>query len=107
MRKTITRLFGLIFIFSVAGGPAYPLDGQTLYTTKFCITCHGKKGISIAPNYPNLARQNMAYLTNQVNDIISGKRTSKLTILMTANPVVKAISKEELNAISSHLTTLK
>jgi len=98
---------GLVLITICPVGSAYSQDGNLLYTTKFCITCHGTKGVSIAPNYPNLARQNVAYLINQANDIISGKRTSKLTILMTANPVVKAISEEELKAISSYLLTLK
>ncbi len=87
--------------------PAWALDGQKLYTSKFCITCHGKSGISIAPNYPNLAGQNPDYMKAQVRDIIGGKRKNKLTLLMTANPVVMKVTDEEIAAISDYLTTLK
>ncbi len=78
--------------------------GERFYMTKFCITCHGQKGISVAPNYPNLAKQNQRYLANQVRDIINKKRANKLTLLMTENPIVNNISDEEIAAVAAHLT---
>ncbi|MBU2646249.1 c-type cytochrome [bacterium] len=86
---------------------AWALDGKKLYTEKFCITCHGKQGVSVAPNYPNLAGQNLEYMKNQVADIIAGKRKTKLTLLMTSNPVVMNITPEETSAIAEYLTTMK
>lgn len=82
-------------------------DGEQLYKTKFCITCHGQGGISIAPNYPNLAKQNERYLVNQVTDIIKKKRENKLTLLMTEHPVVTSIGDEEIAAVASHMTKIK
>ncbi len=82
-------------------------DGEQLYMTKFCITCHGQKGISVAPNYPNLANQNELYLVNQVKDIIKKKRANKLTLLMTEHPVVTGIADEEISAVATHMTNIK
>ena len=93
--------------FFMAGLSASAQDGETLYVYKFCTTCHGQKGISIAPNYPNLAKQNERYLVNQVKDIIAKKRANKLTPLMTEHPVVTSIKDEEIAAIAAHLTNIK
>jgi len=81
--------------------------GERFYMTKFCITCHGQKGVAVAPNYPNLAKQNEQYLANQVKDIINKKRANKLTLLMTENPVIISINEEEIAAVAAHLTNIK
>jgi cytochrome c553 len=91
----------------MAGLSASAQDGETLYIHKFCTTCHGQKGISVAPNYPNLANQNERYLVNQMKDIIAKKRSNKLTLLMTEHPVVTSLSDEEISAIAAHLTNIK
>jgi len=91
----------------MAGVSAAAQDGEKIYMTKFCITCHGQKGISVAPNYPNLAKQNERYLINQVKDIINKKRANKLTLLMTENPVLISISEEEISAVAAHMTNIK
>ncbi len=96
---------GMLVIFLVQ--PVLAVDGKKLYTAKFCITCHGKQGISVAPNYPNLARQNPEYMKIQVRDIIDGKRKNKLTLLMTGNPVVMKTTDEEIAAIAKYLATLE
>ena len=107
MKKTaLLCLFSLLMVF-VADISASAQDGEKLYIYKFCTTCHGQKGISVAPNYPNLARQNQRYLVNQVKDIIAKKRVNKLTLLMTKHPVVTGIRDEEIAAIAAHLTNLK
>jgi len=91
----------------MAGFSASAQDGEKLYIYKFCTTCHGQRGQSIAPNYPNLAKQNERYLVNQVKDIIAKKRANKLTLLMTAHPVVNGVSDEEIAAIAAHMTNMK
>ena len=91
----------------MAGLSASAQDGETLYIYKFCTTCHGQKGVSIAPNYPNLAKQNERYLVNQMKDIIAKKRSNKLTLLMTEHPVVTSLSEEEMAAIAAHMTNIK
>lgn len=107
MDKCVKALMmaGVLFLMLIQ--PVWALDGKALYTKKFCITCHGKQGIAVAPNYPNLAGQNPAYIKNQVKDILTGKRKSKLTLLMTLNPIVMKITDEEIAAIADYISELK
>jgi len=48
--------------------------GKRLYLRKTCLACHGKGGARSIQNYPNVAGQPEKYLTQQVKDILSGKR---------------------------------
>ena len=107
MKKTAQLCVLTLLAFVMAGLSASAQDGEKLYIYKFCTTCHGQKGISVAPNYPNLAKQNQRYLANQVKDILAKKRSSKLTLLMTEHPIVIGISDEEISAVAAHLTNIK
>ncbi len=107
MKKTAQICLLSLLAFFMAGQSASAQDGERLYIYKFCTTCHGQNGISVAPNYPNLAKQNERYLVNQVKDIIAKKRSNKLTLLMTEHPVVISISDEEISAVAAHLTNIK
>jgi cytochrome c553 len=107
MKKTALICVLSLLTFFTAGLSAWAQDGERLYIYKFCTTCHGQKGISVAPNYPNLAKQNERYLVNQMKDIIAKKRSNKLTLLMTEHPVVISLSDEEMAAIAAHLTNIK
>jgi len=107
MKKTAQLCVLSLLTFLMAGISASAQDGERLYIYKFCTTCHGQNGISVAPNYPNLANQNERYLVNQVKDIINKKRANKLTLLMTEHPVVTGISDEEISAIAAHMTNIK
>jgi len=107
MKKTAQICVLSLLTFFMAGSSASAQEGERLYMYKFCTTCHGQKGISVAPNYPNLANQNELYLVNQVKDIIKKKRANKLTLLMTEHPVVMDTSDEEIAAIAAHMTNIK
>ncbi len=107
MKKTAQLCVLSLLTFLMAGLSVSAQDGERLYVYKFCTTCHGQKGISVAPNYPTLAKQNERYLVNQVKDIIAKKRSSKLTLLMTEHPVVISILDEEIAAIAAHMTKIK
>ena len=107
MKRTAQLCVLTLLTFFMAGLSASAQDGERLYSYKFCTTCHGQKGISVAPNYPNLARQNERYLVRQVKDIIAKKRSNKLTLLMTEHPVVTSISDEDIAAIAAHMTNIK
>jgi len=93
-------IIACLMIFPLSG---FSLDGEKLYIRKFCVTCHGETGFSVTPNYPSLANQNLGYLINQVKDILTKKRSSKLTLLMTDNPVIMTLTDEEIQAISEYL----
>jgi len=107
MKKTAQLCVLALLTFLMAGLSASAQDGAELYIHKFCTTCHGQNGISVAPNYPNLARQNQRYLVNQVKDIIAKKRANKLTLLMTEHPVVISVRDEEIALIAAHMTSIK
>jgi cytochrome c len=77
-------------------------DGETLYTERGCVYCHGPAGREPAlPEYPKLAGQNAAYLTQQTRDIRSTTRDNGYTGMM--QPAVVGISDEEIAAISAYL----
>jgi cytochrome c553 len=106
--KKAAHLCAVALLINLLTGLTVPAqDGGTLYVHKFCTTCHGQNGISIAHNYPNLASQNERYLVNQVKDIIAKKRANKLTPLMTEHPVVISITDEEIAAIAAHMNKVK
>ena len=114
VKRTIMKKrtwIGLVMVVAIlmTGVSVWAQDqnGATLYVHKFCTTCHGKDGIAIAPNYPNLAKQNELYMINQVKDIIAKKRANNLTLLMTEHPVVVGISDAEISAIAAHMTKIK
>jgi cytochrome c553 len=41
-----------------------------------CVACHGEQGVSVAPEYPNLAGQSGAAIYKQLNDYRTGSRTN-------------------------------
>lgn len=113
MKKIIQLcLLSLLILFlSISLSFAEEVDkykkSRNLYMTKFCITCHGDNGVAVAPNYPNLAKQNRLYLINQVNDIIKKKRTTNLTVLMTEHPVINSIHDNEIADIADYMTNIR
>jgi cytochrome c553 len=50
-----------------------------------CEACHGKTGISIDPNYPNLAGQHYSYLVKALSDYRSGDRSNAIMASFAAN----------------------
>ena len=43
-----------------------------------CVACHGEQGVSVAPEYPNLAGQSGAAIYKQLSDYRTGSRTNPL-----------------------------
>ncbi|MBZ9784018.1 cytochrome c4 [Pseudomonas sp. REP124] len=88
MNKLIVSLLltvGISGAAYAAGEPVKPGDaaaGQA--KAAVCGACHGPDGNSMAPNFPKLAGQGERYLTKQLHDIKSGKRTVlEMTGLLT------------------------
>jgi cytochrome c553 len=80
-------------------------DGEALYTSKLCVTCHGAGGdVPIQPTYPKLGGQNAPYCVQQVKDIKGGVRTNGMTAAM--KPLVQALTDEEIDAICGYLAGL-
>ena len=56
-----------------------------------CKACHGEAGISISPEFPNLAGQNADYLTAVLTHYKNGKRKNPIMQGQVANLSVKDI----------------
>ncbi len=50
--------------------------GEAISTT--CRGCHGQKGISPNPQWPNLAGQNASYIVKELGDFKAGRRTNPI-----------------------------
>jgi cytochrome c len=80
-------------------------DGEKLYQTKTCSTCHGKDGKTpIMPMYPKIAGQNQAYTLQQLKDIKSGARNNGQTAAMKG--VMHLVSDDEMQALSEYIATM-
>jgi cytochrome c553 len=52
-----------------------------------CAACHGQKGVSTNPEWPNLAGQNKQYLIKQLNDLKQGTQRSTPTMSAIIAPL--------------------
>ncbi len=50
-----------------------------------CVVCHGADGLAVAPNAPNLAGENAAYIVAQLEAFRSGKRQHEQMSLIAAD----------------------
>ena len=81
-------------------------DGEKLYQTKTCFTCHGKDGKTpIMPMYPKIAGQNAAYTLQQLKDIKSGARSNGQSAAMKG--VMGLVSDDEMKSLSEYIATMK
>jgi len=62
-----------------------------------CVACHGEQGVSVAPEYPNLAGQSGAAIYKQLSDYRSGSRTNQL---MT--DIAKALDEATLADVAAY-----
>lgn len=84
-----------------AARAADPAAGQKLYETT-CIACHGPKGVSIAPIYPNLTGQKMEYIVTQLKAFRDGTRVNAMM-----SPMAKGLSDTDIANLALYLSTLK
>jgi len=62
----------LLFSLSASAGSKVPAEPDLVANT--CSQCHGDRGISTAPLFPNLAAQDKDYLVTQLKDFRDRKR---------------------------------
>lgn len=66
-----------------------------------CAVCHGILGLSILPNAPSLAGQPQIYLTEQLRNYRSGKRTHEVMSV-----IAKPLSDQEIDDLSAWYASL-
>ena len=105
MNKLIVSLLLTLGITGVAVAAEGPLKGDATAgqaKAAVCGACHGPDGNSPAPNFPKLAGQGERYLTKQMQDIKSGKRTVlEMTGLLTN------LSDQDLADIAAYFASQK
>lgn len=101
-RKTLwlALAIGITTIASVAYA-ANPVAGKQKYEAT-CAACHGAKGISIAPIYPNLAGQKKEYLISQITAFRDGTRQNPIM-----QPMAKGLTDADIANIAEYVSTLK
>lgn len=70
--------------------------------TAVCGACHNPDGNSMAPNFPKLAGQGEKYLTKQLHDIKSGKRT-----VLEMTGMLAAFNDQDLADIAAYFASQK
>jgi len=101
--KAVVSTAALLLALSPAA--VLSADGEKLYQTKTCSTCHGKDGKTpIMPMYPKIAGQNKEYTLQQMADIKSGARNNGQSAAMKG--VMHLVSDEEMQALSEYIATM-
>lgn len=67
-----------------------------------CVACHGRKGVSTNPLWPNLAGQHAFYLAKQLREFRSGKRKDPVM-----NPLSAPLSDEDIEDLAAYYESLK
>nr|WP_314482547.1 c-type cytochrome [uncultured Pseudomonas sp.] len=96
-------------LMSLAWASAHAADGQKVFTqggadpaAMACIGCHGADGNGIAAaGFPRLAGLPARYLSKQLHDWRSGSRQQAVMA-----PLAKALSDDEITAVSTYLASL-
>ena len=108
MIRTVSKLampLMALTILALSPGIASAGDGEKLYNTKTCATCHGKDGKTpIMPMYPKIAGQNKEYTLQQMADIKSGARSNGQSAAMKG--VMHLVSEEEMQALAEYISTM-
>ena len=92
-------------LLALSPAAALCADGEKLYQTKTCSTCHGKDGRTpIMAMYPKIAGQNEAYTLQQMQDIKSGVRSNGQSAAMKG--VMGLVSDDEMKSLSEYIATM-
>ncbi len=67
-----------------------------------CAGCHGAKGVSANPMWPNLAGQKDAYLVKQLKAFREGKRQDPMM-----SPMAKPLSDADIDNLAAYFSSLK
>ena len=66
-----------------------------------CAACHGANGISIIPDYPNLAGQKVKYLQSSIKAYRDGERKNAIM-----SPMASGLSDADIANISAYFASL-
>ncbi|WP_341211577.1 cytochrome c [uncultured Limimaricola sp.] len=67
-----------------------------------CATCHGRDGIAMAPDAPNLAGQPESYLVEQIQAYRSGEREHEQMTL-----IAQSLEDDEIDDIAAYFAAIE
>jgi len=70
-------------------------------TANVCAGCHGERGISASPQFPNMAGQSAFAIYKQLNDYKSGARANDLMA-----GIAQALTEDQMIAVAEHFAAL-
>jgi cytochrome c553 len=76
---------------------ATPRGTPPAKVTEVCVACHGKDGIGLTPDYPNLAGQHADYIVRTLRDYQQGNRKNAIM-----PPFVSALSEADIAAAAAY-----
>ena len=98
VKKIFVFVVAICFYGEVIGDPSIDIDSNI----QLCAACHGAKGITANPQWPNLAGQHSSYLRKQLNDYKVGK--TRNAVIMTG--VVAGLSEKEIDLLAQYYAVL-
>ena len=98
MKKTMLLALGLVCSVSVqaSGDPA---AGENRAAT--CAACHGQRGISVNPQWPNLAGQKERYLVKALKDFRAGRRKDP-----SMSSIARTLSDADIDNLAAYYSRL-
>lgn len=100
MKKALLVILATVLCGSLSFAKGDIAKGKKLSVT--CASCHGAKGVSMAPMWPNLAGQKAVYMVKQLKDFKSGKRKDP-----SMGPMAKPLSDKDMEDVSAYYQSLK
>ncbi len=99
--RLLIALTGLTLLTTqplIAGGDI--AAGET--KSAVCMACHGPAGISVNPEWPNLAGQHVQYITKQLNNFKAKERHNDLM-----SPMADPLSEEDIADLAAYYSSQK
>jgi cytochrome c553 len=86
----------------LTAGPAPANAPPAPAAVAVCAACHGATGISVVPNYPNLAGQHADYLRREIAEYKDGGRKNAIMSGMSAT-----IKDSDVNALADYFSRMR
>lgn len=98
MRKfTMMACLKAIAVLAITFSSSVTMAADIEKLAKTCAACHGARGVSNSPQWPNLAEQKQAYLADQMRAFREGTRIDPLM-----SPIAKGLSDQDIELLASH-----
>jgi cytochrome c553 len=100
-----TTAFSLFWVLACAAAPALATTDPEAGKAKVesvCASCHGVRGISAAPAFPNLAGQKEEYLRSALTAYRDGSRKAPIM-----NHMAAGLSDRDIANLAAYLSGLK